>query len=586
MDDKSLRRGQGDQRIRIFSVFLFVFFMATAIFRSTTSDWRTERIRHLNELQSHKNELLAQYSKTVDSLKTVAEQLGDKYSYADAYQTRYTLIPLFFPLREIGVVKDLGVIGQFLDQAQKNWQQNNCQPPEAQWIARRQYGQHPLENKGAVDLKSLGKAVLAFIGHFIWCAMFMPLFLMGRLLYREKLSVRILAKALVPHLWWLITCSALWPFCAALHAERDPRTTTRFFWLRLRYIWQQRRLFITVAEKEELLHSAGTAEENIQAIFERVEYAAACATGQAQRLAFVACLSALAPISLSGQLAMAIAQTPVTVTAKPSEDKPQLTIKGHFVNGLILRPHNGKAPSGTITINLVRMDATVKHGKWQLRLIADAQAPILVSTASIGYDMDPRLQLAMGRNLALSTRLVPSSKNTPFAVTPLENLLLPGTDNSVEISGHWKVFDYFTGLYNGSGDLKDNNSELDVGGHLGMTLSGVKLRYTRQTGQQPSGNRTFIAYDAETNLGPITLGGLFVERPDLSSEGFAAKVLIRAGPNTIATLAEQKSSSGHSVRHLDLGFNRQINRMTTALFHTVFGSNASPQFVLRLQSTF
>ncbi len=271
---------------------------------------------------------------------------------------------------------------------------------------------------------------------------------------------------------------------------------------------------------------------------------------------------------------------------RQSKPEPKFLLNGLIITSANITPHSDQAPTGSVTLNKLRFDTQYRNGWWSLRAIVDPNMTLQVRVAEIGYDMDPRLMFKMGRFLAIPTRLNPSPAKAQYVVSPLGHLKLPGTDNGVEACGRLGPFNYRTAVMNGSGEYQDNNKELDIAAQISYSPSDwLQLRLTGQTGKQPTGHRTLKAADANINLGPVSWRGLILERPDLKEKGFLTEINVRAGPNTFILFAD-RISGDDTVQRLDTGVNRQLSNKCLLRCHSVFSTDRSPQYILRLQHSF
>jgi hypothetical protein len=343
---------------------------------------------------------------------------------------------------------------------------------------------------------------------------------------------------------------------------------------------------------EQFDENLGKLRDTIEAMPAQVTYWAKVSAYWTKRYAWVTATCAVIITTMRTGVALAadtlktMATETGTIAQTQSKPKPKFSLNGLVITSADITPHIDQAPTGSVTLTKLRFDIQYRHGQWNLRAIVDPNMTLQVRVAEIGYDMDPRLMFKMGRFLAIPTRLNPSPAKAQYVVSPLSHLKLSGTDNGIEAYGQLGSFNYRTAVMNGSGKYKDDNEELDFAAQISCSPSDwLQLQLTGQTGKQPTGDRTLKAADVNINLGPIFWRGLILERPDLQEKGFLTEINVRAGPNTFVLFADQISGDD-VVRRLDIGVNRQLSDKCLLRCHSIFSSNGSPQYVMRLQHSF
>ncbi|MFA5051784.1 MAG: hypothetical protein WC544_01830 [Patescibacteria group bacterium] len=267
--------------------------------------------------------------------------------------------------------------------------------------------------------------------------------------------------------------------------------------------------------------------------------------------------------------------------------QPDLKLSGFAIVGLEATPHSGLSPEATVTLNKVRAIAKYRHGQWQSMVVVDPEHPLPVRVAEIGYDMDPKFMVKMGRMLTPIWRLHRPPNTQQCVVSEISSVMPPSVDNGVEAFYNLGRLDARLTLLNGSGRYEDDNSLMDAVGQVSWRpMPHWQVRLTSQSGQQPSGQRSVRAADISYEREPVFWRGLYLERPDLSESAWLSEINVRAGPHTLVALGETINSRLAGVRRLDIGVNTRLNPGCVMRLHGVFSSAASPELVFRMQQSF
>jgi hypothetical protein len=277
-----------------------------------------------------------------------------------------------------------------------------------------------------------------------------------------------------------------------------------------------------------------------------------------------------------------MAQTTTTAAADTvSKPKPKFSYTGFAVSTIALDPPL-KSPGGAITLDYFRLCPTVINGKIKLSAILDAVPPLHVKMASIGYDMDPKLMIEIGRLPSPFACLYSSPKNSPSLYTPLTDLATPFFDNGIMLHGSISRLDYRAGILNGSGAYDDNNRRLDLSGQLNARFGNFTIGGTGQMGEQSASYRSLYALNLNATLlsNRLSLQGLVVERPDLRKNGMMTQIVFRDGPTEYIGLYE-KSEDRQTA---DIGINHKVTDELQIAGHIICGTSGKPQY--QLQSRF
>ena len=571
------------ERGSAFILVLLLAFVASAIIKNISSTDLKARFNTVNQVESQREGISERFLTMSDSLQNIAKEKGSAYSCADFIQARNTLFALNDSMMQLG--HNPSTISYLLDIAITNCRTNNKIYSFEMGQAEQMYGEPPLlTQERARTGNKLSSLTISTIKHGFWFGIFvMPFLLLGRLVYHQHNSGwRPILEAIGPYLWWLIVCSLFWPFMSLRHADHRPRETMRFWYLRFRYLLAQHKLLLTVAEKEALLVEAGSAEQNIQSVLAAVQNTARLATGRARGYAFAAFLSALLPINLSGTLATVMAQTTTTAAAETvSKPKPKFSYTGFAVTTVAIAPPL-RSPGGAITLDYFRLCPTVTNGRIKLSAMLDAVPPLHVKIANIGYDMDPKLMIEIGRLPSPFACLYSSPKNSPSLYAPLTDLATPFFDNGILLSGTTGRLNYRAGVFNGSGGYNDDNNRLDFSGQVNLKLGKFSFGTTCQMGEQPAGYRSLYALNLNVTLllNRLSLQGLVVERPDLRKNGMMTQIVFRDGPIEYIGLYE-KSEDRQTA---DIGINHKVTDELQIAGHAIFNTSGKPQY--QLQSRF
>jgi hypothetical protein len=580
-----LNHGGNLERGSAFILMLLLAFVTSAIIKNVSSTDLKARFNTANHVESQREDISRRFITMSDSLQNIAKEKGSAYSCADFIQARNALFALNDSMTQLG--HNPSTTSYLLDIAIANCLANNQIYSFEMSRAEQTYGEPPqLTHDRAETGSRLAALAIGTIKHGFWFGFFvMPFLLLSRLVYHQRKSGwRSILEAIGPYLWWLLVCSLFWPFMSLRHADHRPRETMRFWYLRFRYLLAHHKLLLTVAEKEALLAEAGSAEQNIQSILAAVHTTARLATGRARGYAFAAFLSTLLPINISGTLATVMAQTATTAAADSvSKPKPKFSHSGFVISTITLDPPL-KSPGGMVALNYFRLCPTIAQGNIKLSAVLDAVPPLHIKTAYIGYDMDPKLIIEIGRLASPFACWYSSPKNTPALYTPLTGLATPFFDNGVQFRGAMGKLDYRAGIFNGNGGYDDDNHRIDVSGQANMRFGRFSLGTTFQIGEQLSGYRSLYALNLKVGLlsDRLSLQGLVVERPDLRKNGMMSQIVFRDGPTEYIGLYE-KSEDGQTA---DIGINHQATDELQIAGHAIFKTSGKPQYQLQTRFVF
>ncbi|MFH0805192.1 MAG: porin [Patescibacteria group bacterium] len=436
------------------------------------------------------------------------------------------------------------------------------------------------------NVNFLTHAPVAVTRHSVWFGLLiMPFLLVGRMLYVRR-SVKRAAVDIFYHPAWFATCSMLWPFMALKHADVQPRVTLRFFYLRFAYMWSEGRMFLTVAEKNELLSAVGKPGESVRIVFEMVKAAPALATETGRRYAMVSFLAALFGFG-SFSLQPAMAQT-ATQQTQVQPEKPSLSAKGFIVTTL-----TATSSQQGVGLNYLRVSPTYRSGRWLATVQVDPTGSTHVKYAYVQYtgsdSGDVRWSVEAGRLISNYAYLFAPPPVDQQVRTPLDDILgLPFFDNGVLANVSFRGLTARIGALNGSGGYDDDNVQMDVTARLTAAGKLGTVGATYLSGMQPDGMRQFVGFDATTVVGPITLKGTYMERNTLQKQnGIATQVVYRAGPAvTVAAQYEHATTADGSVELGDFGLNYTLSKQARIMGHAVIGTDCRPVYKLRLVHTF
>ena len=430
-------------------------------------------------------------------------------------------------------------------------------------------------------------APVALARHYCWFGLFiMPFLLFARMIVVRR-SLKQTAVEIFHHPFWLATCSMLWLFMAFKHTDIQPRVTARFFYLRFAYMWSEGRMFLTVAEKNELLRAAGKPGESARIIFAMVKAAPALATDAGRRYAIISCLTALFGIgSFSSQPVMA--QT-TTDQSQVQPVKPTLNVSGFAISTLA-----GNSHQQGVELNYLRVTPTYRSGHWSF---SGQFSPIGALTRwayaqYTGSDSgDVKWSLEAGRLISnyAYTPLFPAPNADQLVRSALDDFVnVPFFDNGVLVNVRYHGLAARFGGLNGSGDYDDDNKQMDATARLTATSSIGTVGATYLSGMQPDGMRQFYGVDITLPIGPCVLKGMFLERNYIHVQNdVATQVIFRAGPTiTFAAQYEHASTQTGSVQYGDVGLNYCVSKQTRLMGHCVVGTGANPIYKLRLVQSF
>lgn len=584
------RRSHNETSVKGFTLLVFALFAVSGFVRLWNTGTPPERIAEFEAISASREHLLAQFNARVTQELSLVESMGIDYGYKEAYTLRHDLYPMFDSLSRIDVVKSLEAITPFVNRAEQNLiakLQTGTGDVGERNRAWHLYGMHPMEAEGKVTLSGLMKIPKGIFNHVVFCMLFIPFLLMGRLMVRTRFSFRAFAKAVGPYAWWGALCTVLWPFCATMHAEREPKETTRFFWLRFLYMMHARKLFLTIAEKEALIHEAGTADEAVDAVLERVHEAALAATGAQRRLAIVSFFAAF--FTFSGfQVQPAFAETQ-QVVEQPDTAKaePRFSYSGYGVMSL-----NGNSTAQEMQFNYLRFKPSYVNGRWSLTGEVDINVTTKAKTAYVGYDSpELKLRVEAGRIISPYAWNFNAPNKDEFNRTPLDDDLgVPFFDNGIVLSWDASVlhhaFNLKGAVTNGGGGYEDNNSSMDASLRVSTKTRFGSFGLTGQIGDQPDGFRELYAACYEVNQGPLSFRLLGLERPDIDGNGFMVSLVTRAGPWSFSSQYDQATVSGVTTRFCDFGINVMPSDNTRLKFRTLVSSENRPEFNLRVVQLF
>ncbi len=588
MEEYEFRRSHWDHADRMhsgaggFAALVLIVFLVTGLVRLCLTGTPPERVAAFEAIHSQRDRLLEAYDARWQEEQVRMADRGDAYGYADAFRFRYDVYPLFDSLARIDVMREMAGVGACMNKARANYDaqmRSGAARLGEQHLAYQEYGVHPMEAAGHVSWSGLLRIPQALANHVGFCMLFMPLLLIGRILVRTRGSGRAVAKALGPYAWWLATCTVLWPVLATQHGEREPKETTRFFWLRLRYMLAQRKLLITVAEKQELLRLAGSADGAVDDVIERVRAVARAATGANRRLAFVSYLLACVTFGGANVLTAPAAYATETVVA-PAPATPTLTVSGYAVASL-----NDDARGTHADLNYFRLKPVFLDGRWSCRAEIAPHSGTVLKYAFVGYDM-PELRgiswsVEAGRVIAPWCYAFLPANASPFVETPFDGRLdLPYFDNGVVVRGSYRGVTARFAATNGTGTYADDNGSMDVSSRVSVKTPVGTLSANYQFGQQPAGTRELRSLDLTGSVGPISYFMMGLERPHLEGNGFATSVSVRAGPLDFCGQVEYADVQRERFRGTDIGVNIRLAPRVLLKAHAFF-SEESPHLTVQ-----
>lgn len=381
-------------------LMLLLLFVVTGIYRGTTPEERAETFAKRQALLNDADGIKERFFHLSDSLCAGAREKGDAYSCGDFVQARNLLFALSDSMSQLSANgMPPSTISFLLNEAEDNCRRNREVLAFQMSEAESQYGiPLTIETERPTvtgTLNFFGKVVL----HMFWFGLFVvPFVLVMRALIAHKFS-RDGFMWVFSHPVWLVTCSMLW-FCICLkYGDKEPRVTAKFFLLRFQYMWNERKFFLTVAENEALLQSAGEPAMNIDSLVSFVHERLAFASDAGKRLAMVAFFTALFSFS-----------------------------------GYLIASMNQQGSESHAALEYFRLQSSYVDGSWSLTSQLNLIGTPLVKYAFVGYDM-PELAgihptLHAGRVVApWCWGLLPANVS-PFVETPFDGRLdVPFFDN-------------------------------------------------------------------------------------------------------------------------------------------------------------
>lgn len=564
---------------------ILVLFVVTALWPFFTPEARARRAQEREQLLAIFPSKLVEFRHFVETQDRIAQEKGTAYTLEDYFHVRKEIYPHMVYFSEVGKWEELNPLERWYLQAKANADAAGYLVGPASAHAEMVVGEpEELQKVRAQSWQNIKRMTGKAAHHSLWFGIWvMPMLLLARLVCLHGFHSRVLAGELRPRLWWFALCCLLWPFLATAHAERQPRETMRFWFLRFRYLLTQRKPFLTVAEKEALLEKAGTAEQDVEAIIVSVRRVGELATGAASRYALAATLSAMVPVNLGSAVATALAQTPALTQSATQERPRKLDVS---LDGFVIMTVAAEPPKGSLELDMLRLKSRIARGKLSFLTELDPTAEPHVLAAIVRYEVDPHFALEAGRLYPPILAFYPPPLTIPSLHFPFSALALPFADNGITVSGKVGRATYLVGLFQGSGEYRDNNDQPDYAVQAGVVFHNFTLQFTGQRGEQPEGMRTLYGIDTNAHLGPVAVRGVALKRPDRRALGFLTEVTVRDGPTEYVALVEQTREGPRTSRHLDLGLNRKLTDELKALAHVILGTDEEPRYLLQLRYSF